>query len=54
MKVSLRNIKEIIRLSKINKNELMKLNPERAYNGKELTKNQLIYQIVFFMDAPNN
>lgn len=45
-------IKKIVKLSKKSISELRKLNPERAYNGKDLTKYQLIYQIVFLRDAP--
>jgi hypothetical protein len=35
--------------------ELRRINRsnDRAYTGKELTKLQLIYQIVFQADAPN-
>lgn len=47
------DIKQIIKLSQKGKNELRKLNPERAYDGHELTKHQLIFQIVFKMDAPD-
>lgn len=54
MKVTIANLKQISRLSKKTKRELRGLNPDRAYNGKELTKYQLIFQIVFLMDAPYN
>jgi len=52
MIVKIKHLKEIAKLSKKTKSELIKLNPERAYNGKDLTKYQLIFQIVFLMDAP--
>lgn len=45
-------MKEIVRLSKKSIAELRKLNEYPAYNGKELTKYQLIYQIVFKSDCP--
>jgi len=50
----IRNIKEIIKLGKKNISKLRELNRKlgRAYQGKELTKEQLIYQIVFLRDAP--
>lgn len=54
MNISIKNLKQIVSLSKKSKGELRKLNPERAYNGKELTKYQLIFQIVFKCDAPND
>ena len=50
---SINDIKEIISLGKKTKGKLRLLNDERAYNGRELTKYQLIYQIVFLKDAPN-
>lgn len=53
MNVTINQVEYIARLSKKSKSELRKLNPERAYNGKELTKYQLIFQIVFSMDAPS-
>ena len=55
MNIKIKNIEEIIKLSKKSKKELRKMNCalERAYTGKELTKYQLIYQIVFLMDAPS-
>lgn len=54
MNISVKKIKEIAILSKKSISQLRKLNPERAYNGKDLTKYQLIYQIIFNMDAPSN
>ena len=55
MDIKIRHIKEIAKLSKKSKQELCKMNSalERAYTGKELTKYQLIFQIVFLMDAPS-
>ncbi len=53
MNIKIKHIKEIIELSKKSKRKLRKLNDERAYNGKELTKEQLIFQIVFLMDSPD-
>jgi len=52
-KIKIKDLKEIAKLSKKNIQELRKLNPHGAYTGKELTKYQLIYQIVFLMDAPS-
>lgn len=52
MEIKIKHLKEIAKLSRKSKSQLRKLNPERAYNGKELTKYQLIFQIVFYMDAP--
>ena len=52
MNVKIKDLKQIAKLSKKSKSSLRKLNPERAYSGKELTKYQLIYQIVFLRDAP--
>lgn len=54
MKITIENLKQISRLSKKTNRELRGLNPHGAYSGKELTKYQLIFQIVFLMDAPNN
>ena len=53
--VSINDVKQISRLSKMSIQILRKKNAEldRAYTGKELTKFQLIYQIVFHRDAPN-
>lgn len=50
--ITLKQIEQIATLSNKSISELRRLNPERAYNGKELSKYQLIYQIVFYMDAP--
>lgn len=52
MNVTIKHLKKIAKLSKKNRGQLRKLNPERAYNGRELTKYELIYQIVFLRDAP--
>lgn len=54
MEVRIKQIKEIAKLSKKPKKELRNINEaqDRLYNGKDLTKYQLIYQIVFLMDAP--
>lgn len=49
-----RHLKAIVKLSKKTISQLRKLNPERAYHGRELTKYQLIYQIVFYRDSPKN
>ena len=51
--LGLYELEQIAKLSKLSINKLRKLNPERSYNGKELTKYQLIFQIVFLKDAPN-
>ncbi len=51
---TIKDLKEIVKLSKKSKKELRNLNPDRAYCGGELTKYQLIYQIVFLRDAPND
>jgi hypothetical protein len=55
MDTKIRHLKEIAKLSKKSKSELRKMNCalERAYTGKELTKYQLIFQIVFLIDAPS-
>jgi hypothetical protein len=55
MNVKLQHLKEVIRLNDLTKHELRRINRtnDRAYTGKELTKLQLIYQIVFQADAPN-
>ncbi len=52
---NLQQIKKIVKLANLKIGELRKLNIEleRAYTGKELTKEQLIYQIVFLRDSPN-
>lgn len=54
MNVTIEHIEEIIKLSKKPKYKLRKINDslERLYNGKGLTKNHLIFQIVFLMDSP--
>jgi hypothetical protein len=54
MDVKIRDLKEIVRLSKKSISELRKMNEklERAYTGKELKKYELIFQIVFLADAP--
>jgi len=51
---TLRDISLIIGLSKLSMSELRKKNRalERAYNGANMTKAQLIYQIAFLADAP--
>ena len=54
MKITLKNVQEIMALSKKSKSQLKKLNPHWAYKGNDLTKEQLIFQIVFLMDAPLN
>jgi len=56
MNVKIRHIKKIIKLSKLPKSKLIKMNEdlERAYTGEELTKEQLIFQITFLMDAPDD
>jgi len=50
--VSFKDLERIIELSKLRINKLRKLNPDRAYSGRELTKSQLIFQIIFKIDAP--
>jgi hypothetical protein len=52
--VSISDIREIIELSKLTINELRTRNRNLhgAYNGKELTKPELIFQLAFEMDAP--
>lgn len=49
----IQNIADIIKYSKMSVQRLRKLNKEngRLYNGKELTKYQLIYQLTYLMDA---
>jgi len=53
--MTIENVKRIAKLSKKSKKELRQLNREleRAYTGKELSKWQLIFQIVFLKDAPD-
>jgi hypothetical protein len=55
MNVSINHIKMISKLSKLPKSKLIALNKkqERLYTGRELTKYQLIFQLTFLMDAPN-
>jgi hypothetical protein len=52
--MTLEKIRKIIKLSKYPISKLRKLNfsDGRLYNGKELTKEELIYQLVFYRDAP--
>lgn len=50
--VTIKNIKDIINLSKKTKSQLRKLNKYPAYNGSGLTKFHLIFQIIFKMDSP--
>jgi hypothetical protein len=54
MNIKVRHIEEIARLDKKPITELQKMNRdmERTYAGDELTKYELIYQIVFQADAP--
>lgn len=54
MKIRIPNISDvdqIIKLSKLSKKALRRIMDERSYSGKGLTKNMLIYQIVFKIDA---
>ena len=53
--VTIEHIKWIIQLSKVSKKILREYNArqERIYNGPELTKKQLIYQLTFLMDSPD-
>lgn len=53
MKISIKQLKEIAALSKKSISELRKMNPERCYYSNKLTKFQLIFQIVFNLDAPD-
>lgn len=48
-------IEKIIHFSKLSVPELRKLNANEhhLYQGKELTKIQLVFQLVFLMDAPD-
>ena len=52
--VRLDHIQTIIDLSQKSKSELLKLNREleRAYHNSDMSKAQLIYQITFLRDAP--
>ncbi len=54
IEVKIKHLKEIARLSKKSISELRKMNIALhwAYVGKELKKYELIYQIVFYRDAP--
>jgi hypothetical protein len=54
IEIKIRHLKEIARLSNKTIPQLRKLNPERAFNSRKLTKYQLIYQIVFLQDSPDN
>jgi hypothetical protein len=51
--ITINHIEGIIKLSKYSERKLRRLNKEqdRLYIGKELTKPQLIFQLVFLMDA---
>lgn len=55
MKVTLIEIAEIISFSRFSQSQLAKINArdERAYCGPELSRYQLIFQIVFKADAPD-
>jgi hypothetical protein len=48
------NIKDIIRYSKMSTRKLRRLNIQngRLYTGKELSREELIYQLTFIRDAP--
>lgn len=50
--ISIKKLKEVVALSRKSIKELRKLNPHWAYNGKDLTKYQLIFQIAFQRDSP--
>ncbi len=54
MIVRVSDLKQVVKLSKKSITELRRINRalERAYIGKELTKYELIYQIVFLCDSP--
>ena len=52
MEIIIKDIKEIRSLGNRTKKELRSLNPHGAYYSDDLTKNELIYQIVFLRDAP--
>lgn len=51
-RVGIRTIQRIAALHTMDIDELRKLIPERAYDGDDLSKEQLIYQIINEMDAP--
>lgn len=55
MAVELTNIKRIGDLWQKSMPELRRINrsDDRAYVGRDLTKTQLIYQIVYHADAPS-
>ena len=50
--ITLKQIKELVELGKKTKGELREIQPHGANSGKELTKEQLIYQRAFLADAP--
>lgn len=52
----LANVKQILELGKKSMSELRKMNRnlEKAWNGPNMTKAQLIYQIVYYQDAPDH
>jgi hypothetical protein len=54
MKVRLSDVKRIAKLSRYPIKKLRKMNREldRTYNGEELNRWELIFQIVFYVDAP--
>lgn len=54
-KITPSTLKEIVRLSGKSINELRKINNrnERGFACKKLTKYELIFQIVFLRDSPN-
>lgn len=57
VEMKLSYIDEIVRLSKLPIKQLRKMNKEDnypCYNGTGLKRNQLIYQLVFKRDAPDN
>ena len=47
-------VKEMLRLSRLSKRKLrvMVNQTEGLYNGKELTKAQMIFELIFLVDAP--
>jgi hypothetical protein len=53
--ITLKKIREIVKLSRYSITKLRRLNDAdgHLYNGEELTKDQLIFQLVFYMDAPD-
>ena len=52
--IRIKDIREICRLSKLKKSTLKKMRDNWAYRGSELTKFQIIYQIVFLRDPPDD